>query len=256
MAKLASSSPPAGPRPPAPGAHPGLSPPSRPRPVASCKHTAWFTRPAASRPIGPAAPPGPWLSLWLIHPSPGPFTGGRGPPVRAGHERWWPVVNGGAQYSKACEGASLPWVQIPPPPPLTCMNIGLCRRQTGASCSPGLIWWSQLRAACGPAAGISRGCCAWSRTSRPAWTQVCTPLDRAPVRSRNLSAIGVAEPFRRSCAFGSFGEPHTVIATRPRPPSPTGESLRGLVIAAPLRRQVSVAVFSPVCRPGRPGAAR
>src|SRR5262249_40744568 len=32
----------------------------------------------------------------------------------------WTVVNGGAQYSKACEGASLPWVQIPPPPPLTC----------------------------------------------------------------------------------------------------------------------------------------
>ena len=29
-------------------------------------------------------------------------------------------MNGGAQYSKACEGASLPWVQIPPPPPLTC----------------------------------------------------------------------------------------------------------------------------------------
>src|SRR5579863_5812484 len=39
------------------------------------------------------------------------------------------VVNGGAQYSKACEGASLPWVQIPPPPPLTCAatckNYGL-----------------------------------------------------------------------------------------------------------------------------------
>jgi hypothetical protein len=34
-------------------------------------------------------------------------------------------VNGGAQYSKACEGASLPWVQIPPPPLLTCKNTGL-----------------------------------------------------------------------------------------------------------------------------------
>src|SRR5690242_8704689 len=40
--------------------------------------------------------------------------------VRAGHGRWRTPVNGGAQYSKACEGASLPWVQIPPPPPLTC----------------------------------------------------------------------------------------------------------------------------------------
>src|SRR5215469_10264495 len=28
------------------------------------------------------------------------------------------LADGGAQYSKACEGASLPWVhQIPPPPP-------------------------------------------------------------------------------------------------------------------------------------------
>ena len=32
-------------------------------------------------------------------------------------ERSRTVVDGGAQYSKACEGASLPWVQIPPPPP-------------------------------------------------------------------------------------------------------------------------------------------
>jgi hypothetical protein len=51
-----------------------------------------------------------------------PFTavhGGRGPPVRAGQGRSRPVVNGGAQSSKACEGATLPWVQIPPPPPLT-----------------------------------------------------------------------------------------------------------------------------------------
>ena len=73
---------------------------------------------------GSARPPlrGPWLSLWLIHSRPGPFTDGRGPPVRAGHERWRTVVNGGAQDSKACEGASLPWVQIPPPPPLTCAN--------------------------------------------------------------------------------------------------------------------------------------
>ena len=39
--------------------------------------------------------------------------------LRAGHGRWRPVVNGGAQSSKACEGATLPWVQIPPPPPLT-----------------------------------------------------------------------------------------------------------------------------------------
>ena len=42
----------------------------------------------------------------------------------AGHPycqgRWRTAADGDAQYSKACEGASLPWVQIPPPPPLTC----------------------------------------------------------------------------------------------------------------------------------------
>ena len=47
------------------------------------------------------------------------------PLVRAGHGRWRTVVNAGAQYSKACEGASLPWVQIPPPPPLTCNDASL-----------------------------------------------------------------------------------------------------------------------------------
>jgi hypothetical protein len=58
-------------------------------------------------------------------PRPRPFTSGHEPLVRAGQGRWRPVVNSGVQSSKACEGASLPWVQIPPPPPLTCKNVGL-----------------------------------------------------------------------------------------------------------------------------------
>jgi hypothetical protein len=91
------------------------------------------------------------------------FTGDCGPPVHAGQERWRTLVNAQAQSSKACEGAILPWVQILPPPPLTCTNAGLSSRQTGASCPPGLTYWSQLRAACGPLAGISCGCYAWSR---------------------------------------------------------------------------------------------
>src|SRR5215813_8221510 len=106
------------------------------------------------------------LSFGLIHLRPPPFTSVRGPPVRAGHGRRRTVVNSGAQYSKACEGASLPWVQIPPPPPLTCINTGPDGRQAHASGRPGLIYWSQLRAAYGPAARISRRCCAWSRTRR------------------------------------------------------------------------------------------
>jgi hypothetical protein len=65
---------------------------------------------------GPAvarwAPSGSGLSFGLIHLRPGPFAGDRGHPVRAGHEHRRTVVNGGARYLKACEGASLPWVQI------------------------------------------------------------------------------------------------------------------------------------------------
>ena len=85
---------------------------------------------------------GPGLSFGLIHPCPGPFTGVRGSLVRAGQGRSWTVVNTGAQYSKACEGATLPWVQIPPPPPLNCKNTDLGSRPAGASCSRGLIYWS------------------------------------------------------------------------------------------------------------------
>ena len=107
-----------------------------------------------------------WLSLWLIHYRSRRFTGDRGPAVRTGHERWRTVRNAQAQYSKACEGASLPWVQIPPPPPLTCTNTGPGRRRAHASCRSGLIYWSQLRATCGPPAGISSGCCAWSPRRR------------------------------------------------------------------------------------------
>ena len=59
------------------------------------------------------------LSSGLIHPRPRAFTSGRRLHVRAGRERSRPVADGGAQYSKACEGATPPWVQIPPPPPLT-----------------------------------------------------------------------------------------------------------------------------------------
>jgi len=111
---------------------------------------------------------GHWLSLCLIHCRSRRFMGGCGPAIRAGQEHWRTLVNAQAQSSKACEGATLPWVQIPPPPPLTCKNVGSDSQQAGASCASRLIYWSQLRATYGPSAGISRGCCAWSRTSRTA----------------------------------------------------------------------------------------
>ena len=38
----------------------------------------------------------------------------------------------------------------------------------GRAVLPGLIWLSQLQTACGPIAGLSRSCYAWSRTPRTA----------------------------------------------------------------------------------------
>ena len=100
--------------------------------------------------------PGSGLSFGLIHPCPPPFTGVHGPPcprssgtVAAGGERW-------AQSSKACEGASLPWVQIPPPPPLTCDDVSpLCLlrgggHRAGLSFGPQMVSVDRAEA---PAAG-------------------------------------------------------------------------------------------------------
>jgi hypothetical protein len=76
--------------------------------------TASASQPSLILKSGRSAPPpqqaptagcrrsGSGLSFDLIHPRPGPFTGDRGPPVRAGQGRWRPVVDGGAQSSKTC----------------------------------------------------------------------------------------------------------------------------------------------------------
>ncbi len=106
------------------------------------------------------------LSFGLIHLCPGLFTGDRGAacPTWSGRSRM--MANAGAQSSKACEGATPPWVQIPPPPPLTCKNTSPGGRQASAPCARGLIWWSQLRVVGSPAAGSSCSCCAWSRMPR------------------------------------------------------------------------------------------
>jgi hypothetical protein len=63
---------------------------------AACR--AW-SRPGL-RLVGPS---GPGLSFGLIHCRSQQFTGDRRSPVHPGYGRWWPVVNCGAQYSKACE---------------------------------------------------------------------------------------------------------------------------------------------------------
>jgi hypothetical protein len=59
--------------------------------------------------------------------------------ISAGHGCLRLLLNAGAQSSKACDGATHPWVQIPPPPPLACDNDhvpppGMCR-VAGASLS-------------------------------------------------------------------------------------------------------------------------
>jgi hypothetical protein len=132
----------------------------------------------------------PGLSFGLIHPRPPPFTGGHRDRVRAVGGRWRTPVNGGAQYSKACEGASLPWVQIPPPPPLTWDDTGVLAQASGCSRCVCLIFWphcrpsrqsSRLRAAAvlpghaGHEASLygsahARESCAWNHTEPPGAT--------------------------------------------------------------------------------------
>jgi len=86
----------------------------------------------------------PWSQFWS-HSPPSATVHRR---LRAPHPRWsgrWRTpVNGGAQYSKACEGASLPWVQIPPPPPLTCDDASSLCLLGGGGHPSGLSFGPQL----------------------------------------------------------------------------------------------------------------
>ena len=84
-------------------------------------------RSASKRPPGAARSAGGFcLSFCLIHPRPGPVRGVHGPPFPPGHVRSGTTLNARAQSSKACEGATLPWVQIPPPPLLTWKDADPC----------------------------------------------------------------------------------------------------------------------------------
>jgi hypothetical protein len=72
------------------------------------------------------------LSFGLIHPRPEQFTGDREPPSCPGPVHSRPVADGPAQSSKACEGATPPWVQIPPPPLPVRRHIPRARRELNA----------------------------------------------------------------------------------------------------------------------------
>jgi len=118
---------------------------------------------AGNRRVLRGASQGSCLSFCLIHPRPLAFTSERGPRVRAGHVHSRPVANNVSQYSKACEGAILPWVQIPPPPLLTCDDVRpvtVARRASLAAARPWSLFWSRcpmLRAPAGPGGSGPRG---------------------------------------------------------------------------------------------------
>src|SRR5262249_36752648 len=67
------------------------------------------------------------------------------------------VAGDGAQYSKACEGASLPCVPTPPPPPLTCKNTGSCQPRGRCLGTPWLIYESGAAPQPGLAAPVVPG---------------------------------------------------------------------------------------------------
>ena len=107
-----------------------------------------------------------WAQLWSHSPPSGAVHRRPRAPHPRWSRRWRTVVNGGAQDSKACEGATLPWLQIPPPPPLTCTNSRPGGERRVPHAPRGLIYWTQFRVAEGHTAGISYGCCAWSQRPR------------------------------------------------------------------------------------------
>jgi hypothetical protein len=97
---------------------PVLAPPARRHDREHRPPDRWQTEIRQASGLAPGR--GLWLSLCLIHCRSRRFTGGHRPAVHAGQEHRRTLMNAQAQYSKACEGATLPWVQIPPPPLLTC----------------------------------------------------------------------------------------------------------------------------------------
>jgi hypothetical protein len=131
-------------------------------------------------------------------------------------ERWRTVVNSGAQYSKACEGASLPWDQIPPPPPLTrhvawpcwpCPASSLLIRQPGQGSRPTANSLNlKCRVACwlrddrsrtihrGRADGIADG-----PSRAPAAVPERGPEDRAADREQIIGPASTCWPVNRRC---------------------------------------------------------
>jgi hypothetical protein len=113
------------------------------------------------------------LSFRLIHSCSRRFSGGRQPghPCCQGRSRT--VVNGSAQSSKACEGATLPWVQIPPPPPLSCDDASPDRMLDRRGLpSPGAMTPPRLTAPWPWATESAAGSC----PTVPLWAFACSPV--------------------------------------------------------------------------------
>ena len=135
--------------------------------------------------------------------------------------RWRTVVNAGAQYSKACEGATPPWVQIPPPPPLTCRSMLLSAARPGR--------WRPVVSF----AGLSRGSPAVqsTRSSRrvlPGQRRAAPRLDEcAHARESCAWQLTEVRADRRRAAFSASRLRHPDRVVRGRcedlaPPAPEG----------------------------------
>jgi hypothetical protein len=141
---------------------------------------------------------------------------------------------------KRVRGQPLRGFKSPPPPPLACKNTGLDSRKAGASWPLGLIWRSQLRAACGPIAGLGRSCRAWSRPSRTTLNtsthaaESCTwrftepaalprpGISAMPVRAAAGSAAARRLPFLRRRRRGAVDDLGAAPRGRGEPPTAPG----------------------------------
>jgi hypothetical protein len=117
----------------------------------------------SSATVGATVALGAWLSLWLIHRRPAPFTGSRSHRVRAAHERSRWVANTGAQCWKACWGQPLKSSNLLSSAQVTCGNAPISHCQNCLDVEIFLSFWPRNSWSAGlsrstPEYGSVRGC--------------------------------------------------------------------------------------------------
>ena len=125
------------------------------------------------------------------------------------------VVNGGAQYPKAYEGATPPWVQIPPPPPLTCDDASPLCMPGGGGHHGGLSFGPQMVSV--DKAEIPRG---WlHRTRTPAPHRGGHDLGGDPGGSLSVQVEALVQadvPVKRGAGFSVSGRAAEPMRTPPK----------------------------------------